>query len=960
MARGGRWFPLLWTVVVLCNGVSASPLSLDSLESEEDVGREEMVVRLELEGHVLADSEYLIRKDDRIFYPLDQLARHLELDIEVDPLAGEAQGWVLDPEREFEFSLDRREWRLGDERRELASSEYIEEHSDIYLREDVLTSIIPLELEYQSHQSAIQATAEESLPILTRLEREARWESLSGGSGRSADEDWLPRREHRPRALSRPAWSLSMSQSLDEAGGRSRGDLGAAGDLLWHESQWRVQMTDDEGVRRFDGTLAREFDRSYLQRYELGRTTLAGHDLVRRRRTGAGVSVTNRPEGAAQATFSDHVIDGEAPAGWAVELYREGDLIDFQEVDEDGRFEFTQIDAFPGTNRYEIELYGPHGERETRRRTIEIGPGLLPPGTVHYTLDAGSPGRSLYRATERDRASWSSARAEVGITPNLAAGADVHRFVPGEQDVAPEQDVGAADLSLSAFGLWTRLRAAASDTGEHAWRFAATRALGAWDFSYKTDQVSGLNTPELSDGLAQRHELEASGSIVGLRSRLRYELERDEDGRERHLLRTRESMRVGDQRITHRLSARDGDGRDRTASGQIRLRRGHAHSGRFEIGADYQLAPEIETEAAEVGYSRQLAQNWRMDAQLTGTFNDAPHDARIGLSRRGGSYWRLTSRAEADTDGGWRVFAGLDIGGLPHPDGGWALDPAAGRGYDRGAAVADVRLDGEPVEGVEVCAGFECGESDEGGEAWVPRIRPHEPVNVEVDISSIEDPFVRPAQRGYSFTPRSGRVLDVDVDLHVTGEIDGFVYREDGDGHRSEVSGFEVEAVHQETGEVVQQDTSAFDGLYLLDQLPPGVYQVRATEAQAERLGVPQAATAQQVEVEGGGDLVSGYDLVVHSGGAFVQAHGPKSASDPLKLQVDSETELREQLETLLERMGADEPEGGMEALVADVRERNGEALDAAQPVKVPTDRAPLDRIVYWSEEAAEQLGRLE
>lgn len=101
MARGGRWFPLLWTVVVLCNGVLASPLSLDSLESEEDVGREEMVVRLELEGHVLADSEYLIRKDDRIFYPLDQLARHLELDIEVDPLAGEAQGWVLDPEREF-------------------------------------------------------------------------------------------------------------------------------------------------------------------------------------------------------------------------------------------------------------------------------------------------------------------------------------------------------------------------------------------------------------------------------------------------------------------------------------------------------------------------------------------------------------------------------------------------------------------------------------------------------------------------------------------------------------------------------------------------------------------------------------------------------------------------------------------------------------------------------------------
>lgn len=923
-----------------------APLSVDALEEDE---QEDMVVRLELEGHVLTESEYMRQQDGEIFYPLGQMARHLELAIEVDAMEGRVSGWVLDPDESVSFETATGEGRVGNDAFELDADAWIEEHDDLYIREDALQHFLPVEFEYRPRRAEVRGRALDELPLLSRLEREARWASLTGGTPGARGKRRLPLAENPRRWIARPAWSLSLDQSVSDQRSSSRASLAAAGDFLLHEADWRAQA-DEEGVRRVDGTLGQEVGHAALQRYELGRVSAPGYDLLRGGRSGAGASVTNRPDGAARTTFTDQIIEGEAPEDWAVELYRDEDLIDFIDpAARDGeRYEFDDIDARPGTNHYTVKLYGPHGEREEISRRIEIGPGLLPPGTVHYSLDAVRPRQSLYQRDERRESVRAGARMDVGLTRTWSVGSDFHWFEGGEED-EPSRELAGVDTTVSALGFWTRLRGAFENDEHRAWQFATTRGVGAWNLSYEVLHNDGLDSDDLRGSLAERHELEASGPVGGLfRTRLRLEQERDTDGDRRRRLRTRENVRVADLTLRHALRISEDQDGDVTASGSLSTRWGRSREGRFNLSSSYDLHPQSSLNTVSLSHSRDLGADWRGDGGVAASLNDRPHRFHLGLSRGAHDYWRLTGRADIDTDGGWSVRAGVDVGALPHPDGGWQMDPAAGRGYNRGSALGRVELDGQPQEGVRVCADRSCTETDEEGEAWLSRLDTHEPVDLHVETASIDDPFVQPSDEGRSYVLRPGNAVAFEQDLHVTGEVDGHVHCRRNDGGRTGVSGFAMEAVDLDTGEVVATERSAYDGLYILDRLPPGEYRVQATREQAERLEVPQSALAQKVNLGEGGELVRGQGLTVDDQGRWVTARNPVEPVDGVEFEYDGEHPLKEHLAYLLEIVdAADLSEARRASLLEEVRMLNGE-IESGDTVYVPADQSPLDRISHW------------
>jgi len=954
---------LLALIVVLLIGWPLSapaPLSVDRLQEEDESAQtEDMVVRLELDGYTLADSEYMIQRDGEVYYPLGQLARHLELALEVEAVDGTVSGWVLDPDQTVSFDTASGMGEVGDRPVVLDEEDWIQEHDDIYLREAAIQEFLPVRFEYRARSAEVHMQAEEALPVLERLEREARWDTLGSGTPGGEGREWLPREPLPARFLTRPAWSLSVDQQISDRDASTRGDLAGAGDLLWHEAQWRLLADDEDGIRRFDGTLGQHVGHPALHRYELGRVRAPRYDLARRGGSGLGVTLTNRPDGVARTTFTDQSLEVEVPEGWDVELYRDGDLIDFEPNVEGDRHEFDDIDARRGVNEYTIELYGPHGERETVTRTIQIGPGLLPPGTVHYSLDAVREGDSVYDRPDRDDGKRQAAgRMDVGVTERLTVGADVHYQESSEDADRPDRrELAAADAAFSALGFWGRLRGAFENGERRAWQVAFDRGLGAWNLSYEYTQVDGLETDELrssvSGDLRHHHELQAHGSIGPVNTRVRYRQEESVDGETLQRLQTRENLRLGAQRIRHTLLVRRGEDDSTSATGSLSTRWGRYREGRLNLGASYDLAPDAELNTINADYGRNVGEDWRASGSVRGSLNDRPHRFQVGVSRSTREYWRLTARGSVDSDGGWQASVGVDVGGLPHPEGGWYPDPEAGRGYDHGAVMARVHQDGEPVEDVEVCADRQCGASNEDGEAWVARLEPYEPVNVEVDVGSIENPFVRPAKEGVSFKPRPGRVLPVEYALHETGEVDGTVQRRRGLYDPEEVSGFEVEAVDAESGEVVRSERSVFDGLYILDRLPPGAYRVQASEEQAERLGVPQSATAQRVAIEDDGDLARGYDLTIHDDGEIVQAAQPASPVEEIRFEFDDGFSIREHLEHVLERLGAPMSDEDLAALTEEVRMLNGDPGDG-DPLIVPADRAPLDEIAHW-----ERTGKL-
>ena len=105
---------------------------------------------------------------------------------------------------------------------------------------------------------------------------------------------------------------------------------------------------------------------------------------------GRGAMITNRPL-ATQAAFDQTQFEGDLPAGWEAELYRNDELLAFAKPTSDQRYIFDNVQLLYGENRIRIVLYGPQGQVRTREETINVGQDNAPPGKTWYWVGFNEP-----------------------------------------------------------------------------------------------------------------------------------------------------------------------------------------------------------------------------------------------------------------------------------------------------------------------------------------------------------------------------------------------------------------------------------------------------------------------------------------------------------------------------------------------------------------------------------------
>ena len=118
--------------------------------------------------------------------------------------------------------------------------------------------------------------------------------------------------------------------------------------------------------------------------------------------TGRGVEVTNRPL-FNPASFDRTRFDGDLPAGWDAELYRNGQLVAFAKSNAAQRYVFEDVELAFGDNRFEIITFGPQGQQRSRIETINVGQEHVPPGKTYYYAGINQPGSDLLGFVGRPR-----------------------------------------------------------------------------------------------------------------------------------------------------------------------------------------------------------------------------------------------------------------------------------------------------------------------------------------------------------------------------------------------------------------------------------------------------------------------------------------------------------------------------------------------------------------------------
>jgi len=150
--------------------------------------------------------------------------------------------------------------------------------------------------------------------------------------------------------------------------------------------------------------------------------------------------------------------------------------------------------------------------------------------------------------------------------------------------------------------------------------------------------------------------------------------------------------------------------------------------------------------------------------------------------------------------------------------------------------------------------------TDSNGVIYLGEIPPYKSTNINLSADTLEDPTWLANFDGIQFSPRPGKNLILNIPVVESGEIDGTTYLKIN-GKRLIAADVTIELVNRQ-GQIIRETKSAYDGFYILGNIPPGKYYLRINPEQFEKLSLT-SPEIQAITINSDSQYVYGYDLIL-------------------------------------------------------------------------------------------------
>ncbi|WP_235067996.1 carboxypeptidase regulatory-like domain-containing protein [Micavibrio aeruginosavorus] len=845
-------------------------------------GPEELIFSVMVPPYVLSSGIIAYQNDVRFYLPVVTLANLFDFGVESDLGRGVVSGWALEEGRTFSIDVERKTFEVAGKRETLGDLDVLSgdavDSTDMYVEIGVLNKIWPVELGINISMLAVEVSSDQKLPFMQKMERQDKREmQLEMRKTRlAAKRSDLPFVPTPYRAFSLPFVDLDTEWGYDSDEDDTTGTLRLTGvnDLGYFQADYTTTLGYKNGELEEPDNIRLRFSREAqgedslfagIRHVEWGDTRARHSTLIENGTSGRGVYVTSTDR-ARDGEYDITTVEGIGTPGWEVELYRNGELLDFQIVDARGEYRFEDVPLNFGNNRIRLVFYGPQGQIRERIENYSFGSGMVEPGQFQYSLSAVDANEDLIRLSDDNvdnpEGVAYSGRASYGLTRGLTVFATTSQ-TPTRDDDTHNYVTGGAALS-TALGLFQAEGYKQLDGGQAIDLRYNTEWKGV-NVALRTALYNDFESADagFGDGALKRdHEGDLSRNFklpfglltLGLNARE----EENKIGDTRTSYRTRQSLSFAGVRLGNTTTTSLTDGSHSTSTGQVSV---NVRQQRWLLRSqlDYDIFPErdITNVQNELRYSEPEG----FFAALNLNHNFVESQSSVGV-QLGYDFEKFLGSVESrwQQDEGFSVLMRASTALAPlGPNGNYTMTS------DRQSAVAPVRgrvfldQDGDglfdegeqPLQHAQIMVGSYNGanETDEYGQT-INYGTAYRLSNVMLDDGSLEDPYYRSGSEGFSVFLRPGVVPSFDFPVVVTGAIDGMVARPDG----TPVQGMRLELVNKDGGVVMTTD-SAYDGYYTFEFVAPGTYTVRADPAYG--VDVPP----QTVTVEGDDLFPGGIDL---------------------------------------------------------------------------------------------------
>lgn len=840
--------------VALGSFADASPASAQGGEWQAN-DDDALLLQLKVKNFQFNNDVRGYQTDRGVCLDFADVVQSLDLPIRIDKESRRATGWLFAEDQEI--TIDRTSntvQNVNTGRAPLAQDIY-DTPEGWCVDTDALSRWFGIEFKPDLFNAIVRLETETDLPFIQAIERRKRAERIRP-SRVAFDLSQYPSTELEYRGWRTPSVDVVANvETRTSSGLGGRVEFFAAGEALGASYTARVSTDNAFNPRTVRVRAYRSSPDGDLLG-PLGATDVAIGDvetvpgrLVGQTAVGRGAFITNRPLGQA-SRFSTTVLRGTLPSGWDAELYRNGQLIGFQESRDDGRYEFFDIELFFGRNDFEVVLYGPQGQVRRERSSVPVGVNQIEPGKTQYWAGVLQDNRDLIdlqRSRNRQPQKWRwGAGVEHGLSQRTSVGLGVHDlFLNGERRTYTEAVVTHA-LSFAQL----ELAAAHEFGGGTVANLNTLGRFGNFNFGTNTQVFFGNFSGEFEQNdVDYRAGANFSTSLrmgrLSLPIQGAFSHAKRSNGEEINDFSLTTSVRAGRLSLSAQLKHEKDTGRpDNDRTDVILLANTRWRDIRLRGNATFRASgPETGLESATVRLETDFGEDATLQGDLEYTSGNDEYRLSAGYTHR---FDKFLVRGDAFVTSRGNIGAGVQLAFSlgPDPVSGGVRVTHSKLARNGQAAVTVFRDDNgnnrrdgdEPLlENVMVEAGLRTTDAitGENGRAIVDDLRPFQPVLVGIDESSLDDPFLAPATKGIVVTPRPGVVAQIELAISPTGEVEGTLRNPSG----VEQPGVRLELVDAR-GAVAAETISEFDGFFLFQRIPFGEYRLRVAQDAANQLQV--------------------------------------------------------------------------------------------------------------------------
>ncbi|HEY8191997.1 MAG TPA: carboxypeptidase regulatory-like domain-containing protein, partial [Alphaproteobacteria bacterium] len=600
-------------------------------------------------------------------------------------------------------------------------------------------------------------------------------------------------------------------------------------------------------------------------------------------------------------------------------------------VDELGEYRFEDVPLTIGNNQVRIVLYGPQGQVQERIENYQISGGMARPGETNFTAGAVDSDHQLIRLVPKKNPGL------VGVAANayVAHGLSKEVTVFGSTSKLPTQEGEKKYVTAGAMGTFLNSLGQAElykeiGGGQAVDLRLVTKLLGlrlnmqsAFFNKFESpDAGFGTNAKKFESEIRANTGFKTPFGNLGLQLSARHR--KNVTGLPTSDVSFQQTLGLSGVNLTQETSSSFIDFNHQSSSGKmsatVRLRQWQIRG-----QLDYNLHPLTEFSGinGEVRYTDQdgfsaavnaqhnfLSRSQGVGAQVGYDFGKFLGSVDVAWVKERGVEVTLrasTSLGPYGRDGRY-IMSSKKMSRSTPVQGHVFLDHDGNNAYSEGD---------EPIPESQLLVGGRGTPetADEEGYVIANTGGEGQVVNVEVNKSTLADPYYMPGLPGYSTVLRPGSMPKFDLPVIETGAIDGTVYRDNGDP----ISGMRLELV-DEGGAVIKTTDTAYDGFYTFEFVPPGTYSVRADPSYGVNVP-PETVTVASDDL-----FNSGIDLQLLEQVEEAEAVDGVEEGDEPSTAPDSDTESGRVAHTYHERSnGTLQPaplstEGDLSAFVKRVR----------------------------------------